>query len=258
MQKNATILVSGANSGLGKHCCEYYNATPFTRTTSIEQIEEQAARQPFDAIIHAAFNPRPNIASHDLSDYLNDTLLLTQKLIAIPHKKFIFISSTDVYPKNDIEHTEDEVIHLGEVDNIYGITKLMSEALVQQFSKDALILRPSALLGKYARLNSVMKLLTMENVELTLSEESSFNYILHEDVTDFINLALMKNLTGIYNLAASSNVVLKDIASQFQRKVKFGKYIYKTGCINGKKMANLLKKHNSSLQNVELFLSNKD
>src|SRR2546422_555 len=95
------VLVTGSNNGLGKHCCEFFQGTAFSRQTSFSDILKQANAKPFSAIIHSAFNTKSDISTNHLYSYLHDTTLLTQKLLSIPHEKFIFISSVDVYPKNN-------------------------------------------------------------------------------------------------------------------------------------------------------------
>lgn len=248
------MLVTGASSGLGKHLCGYFNGVGFSRTSSLAEMTQQANQKPFSAIIHAAFNPRQDISRSNLQAYLADTILLTKQLTQIPHDAFIFISTCDVYPKNNNAHLEDDDIKLKEVDSIYGVAKLMSEAIVQEEAKNALILRPTALLGEFARKNSLIKLLTEDNSILTLSEQSTFNYVLHSDIAEFIEKAVSLKLTGIYNMAASTHVSLGEVANHFNCSVQFGNYVYQTGNINNHKaLAILPGLARTSLQNIEIY-----
>lgn len=248
------ILVTGAGSGLGKYLCDHFNGVSFLRTSLLSEVMMQAHPYPFKAIIHAAFNPRQDISTTNLSSYLDDTILLTKKLLDIPHHTFIFISSCDVYPKDDESHHEDEEIHLKKVDSIYGIAKLISESLVKEKANNPLILRPTALLGEYARKNSLTKLLTEKEVTLTLSKQSTFNYILHSDLAEFIESALHSQLSGTYNIAASNNVSLGEVANFFNRSVQFGNYTYHTANINNTKAATILSKlTNTSFENIKTY-----
>jgi nucleoside-diphosphate-sugar epimerase len=248
------ILVTGSSSGLGKYCVEHFNGVGFTRHSSLAELKQRTG-QPFRAIIHCAFNPKADVSSAALYDYLNDTLLLTRELIQIPHDKFIFISSADVYPKTEIQHTEDEEINLNDVNNIYGLSKLMTEAVVQNEAADHLILRTTALLGKDARKNSLMKILMDDQVKLTLAGSSSFNYISHEDVGSFITHALLKDLTGIYNLGADTSVTLEDICKHYQRHVTFGEYHYMSAAVSNKKASAIMQNFNkSSLDTINQFM----
>lgn len=227
------FLISGTKSGLGKHLFEIFGGISLTRETSKAEIDN--LKKGVDIIIHAAFNSNKDIDSNNIYSYLADNIFLTEKLIKIPHKKFIFISSVDVYPKDNIYHKEDEVININTVEGIYGLTKLMSESLVKRLSPNFLILRCSALLGKYARKNTLIKIRTEEKPIVALSSDSSLNYILHTDVSEFIKLAIEKNLQGVYNLASSKNITLKQVADLVKKKVTFGSHIYSVGNIDNKK-----------------------
>jgi nucleoside-diphosphate-sugar epimerase len=256
LTKNANILVTGSNSGLGKHCLETFNGFSFARQTVFADILKQAQQEPFAAIIHSAFNTKAEVDTTQLYTYLSDTSLLTRKLLSVPHQKFIFISSADVYPKNNHPHREEEIINLSQLHNIYSASKLISENIVQNETENFLILRPTALLGKYAKPNSLIKILRHDTPTLTLAADSSFNYICHAHVTDFITHALQHDLKGIYNIAASSTVKLSQIAQRYNRPVNFGKYSYQTGHIVNDKAAGILNQFkNTSLENIELFLN---
>lgn len=255
MEQDSGILVTGVNSGLGKYCWQHFGGRGFSRSSHFDDVMREAEVKPYRAIIHCAFNAKPDISSSQLYTYLNDTLLLVRKLLQVPHGKFIFISSTDVYPKNEESHVETEEIFLKDAANIYAISKLISESLVQNETRDFLILRTTALLGEHARKNSLIKILTQENVKLTLAAESTFNYILHSDVADFIDVALRENLQGIYNLAASSTISLEEAAGNYDRQVEFGNYHYVTDSINNEKAKQIMNNFaRTSLENIDLYL----
>jgi dTDP-4-dehydrorhamnose reductase len=255
MEHESNILVTGSNSGLGKYCTKFFNGIPFTRQSNFADIYKRSESNPYQAIIHCAFNAKPDIDSNNLYSYLNDTVMLTRKLLQVPHKNFIFISSADVYPQTNDIHSEDEIIKLDGVRNIYGIAKLMSESIIQKEANTPLILRTTALLGQDARKNSLMKILTQDQVKLTLASQSSFNYILHQDVANFITKSLADNLMGIYNLAASSTVTLGEVSEHYQRKVEYGNYHYVSGGISNKKASEIYPGFNkSSFDTIKQFI----
>ncbi len=232
------FLITGTSSGLGRHLFEFFGGTPYTRVISEKEIKN-LKKSGVDIIIHAAFNSTRNVDSNNLYSYINDNILLTKKILNIPHKKFIFISSVDIYPKNDRKHVEDEIIDINKISGFYAITKAISEALVINASPNHLILRCSSLLGKYARKNSLVKIIEEDIPIVTLSPKSSLNSILHADVLEFIKLALDKNCQGIYNLSSSKNISLFEAAKMLSKKVRFGDYIYKVGNIENTKSSSL-------------------
>jgi nucleoside-diphosphate-sugar epimerase len=185
-----------------------------------------------------------------------DNIGLTQKLLSIPHRKFIFISTSDVYPKVNVKCHESDEFLLESVSGLYGISKLMAEAVVKNTTPNHLILRPTALLGRDARPNSLYKILFVDKPAITLSHASTFNYVLHEDVLDFIRIAISEDITGTYNVASSSNICLGDVASEFKLQPEFGNFTYQSPQIDN---TQIVKKcqifSKSSLDNIRRFYS---
>jgi len=230
------IFTTGILSGLGKYIHENLGGIGLTRATSPEDMEK-IKNSGVDVIIHCAFNSRRGINSDSLYYYLEDNVLFTKKLVSIPHKKFIFLSSVDVYPKGVGTHPEDEIIDMDSISGIYKITKLMSESIVKTHCVNYLILRGTALLGKYSRKNSLIKIIEDDKCILTLSSDSRFNYVLHSDILDFIKFSIDHDLKGIYNLASSENVTLLEVANILGKKVQFGNYLYDVGNIDNSKIS---------------------
>lgn len=234
------ILTTGVNSGLGRYIYEKMRGVGFTRDTSFEALALQKTKnRKIEIIVHCAFNSQRMINSNSLYNYLEDNVILTKNLVCLPHKKFIYISSVDIYPKDENIHSEEEIMDLDCVKGIYGITKLMSESIVKKYCKNYLILRTSALLGKYSRKNILIKIIEDEGCVLSLSGSSIFNYVLHSDVLDFIKLSIQKDLQGIFNLTSSGNITLSEITQMLDKKVRFGNYFYNVGNIDNRKVTSL-------------------
>lgn len=253
--KKCNYLVTGASSGLGCFLKTQLQAQGFCRQAGIASLLNNSV-EPFEAIIHCAFNVNRGITSANLQQYVSDNVLLTQQLLTLPHKKFIFISSADVYPRDSKTWQEDDEFAVEKIEGLYGLSKLMCEALIKSQSDNYLILRPTAMLGTDARPNSLIKMLNGHDAPLTLSAQSCFNYILHHDVLQFIQAALSNDLRGTFNLAAKDNVVLGEVASHFEKEVKFGSFVYNVATLcNQKAMACCEVFAHSSLENIKRFQS---
>jgi dTDP-4-dehydrorhamnose reductase len=204
------LLITGTSSGLGKYLHRTLAGTAWHRG---EPLPARA-----EVIIHCAWPARVG------PEYERDTLELTRRLAGIPHARFVFISTVDVYPADGRVYREDSpTVPIGQ----YGQTKLAAEHIVGTHS---LILRCSAMLGVDARPNSLMRLLRGEPV--TLTADSRFNYVLHSDVGAFIRFALAQGLTGIYNVASAEPVTLGEIGI-----TQFGEHRYVTANVNQEKIA---------------------
>lgn len=241
-------LITGTSSGLGKYLYGNLGGISFDRQTPKDHQAE--------IIIHCAFNRTKNVTTRNLYQYLSDNVFLTKRLAKNPHKKFIHISSIDIYPQDNKKHSEDEVINVNKVATIYAFTKLLSESIIQNLCPNFLILRCVTLLGKDSKDNSLIKIIKDNHPSLTLSATSVFNYILHKDVLAFIKLAIEKDLHGIYNLASSKNITLAQVSNVMKKNVSFGTFFYTVGNINNTKAALILPSFKkTSTEVISEFLS---
>lgn len=243
------VLVSGASSGLGKFLAAHFTADAFDRAAGT------APQNAYDLIVHCAFNTGRAIPSDAFPAYVNDTIGLTERLLAIPHGKFVFVSTVDVYPPHEDSCHEDTTFDTDKIESMYGRMKLVCESLVADRSPDALILRPTAMLGPFIRRNSLLRLLFEDNPALSLSASSVFNYILHTDIAAFTEQALTAKTSGIVNLAAAGNVTLQQVCDRFSRRAQFGSFAYRVNTIDNARACTL---HDGfkreSLENIAIWL----
>ena len=194
-------VITGTSSGLGRYLYENIpNSVAIDRTnleSSIQQIESD------DIIIHCAFNKTNDI--QDYSGYLDDNIFLTKRLLDLGNT-MIYISSVDVYSQ----------------ENVYALFKKFAESLVNH-NESNLILRCPALVGEHMSYNHLHKI--RANEKITLSGQSTFNYILYSDVLDTI---LNTDKTGVYNLLSRTSVDLNTIKTLFKSDTIFGSYFYQT------------------------------
>lgn len=225
------ILVSGAGSGLGFAFYTALGAVPLRRGTNFDDVGT-APSDPYDAIIHCAFSAAKNVTLGSVGSYLEDNFLLTQRLLRIPHRKFVYISTVDVYPRTGVLSHADDDTDISPLSGPYAFTKLFSETVVVKEGMRALVLRPTTLLGSKMRPNSTLRLLTERNSRLFLSARSRFNYVLHDDIVRFVEHALRTDLAGIFNIASSTPILLGDVASELGLSAEFGSYDYDVGLID--------------------------
>lgn len=247
---NKTYLISGTSSGLGKFLSRSLNAEKFNRAAG-------ANPKSTDVIIHCAFNLSRDVTLENLYSYYQDNIGLTARLLEIPHRKFIYISSVEVYPKDQRTHTEDEKINAESAGDLYRTCKLFSEAMVMQ-NKNFLILRCAAFLGEDSRKNSALAILHDAKPSVTVKSDSVFNYVTHEQVLRFIERAAEKDLTGIFNVASSENVKIGDIAKKVNKTVKYGDFYYDAGKVANQKICAVLPDFKKSSYEVVWDYLNKE
>lgn len=227
MSDSISLLITGASSGIGWYLHQSLGGIGLTRHSANEDLR-QATERGVELIIHCAFNSAKDVDSRSLSSYLDDNLLLTQRLLEIPHEKFVYFSSVDVYPSDgSAQHREDDVIVADQLRGVYALTKLSSEALVLARANQPLILRPTTMLGPLCRPNTISRLMDGWDGRFFLAERSLYNIVLYEDIARFISRAVNRNLTGIYNIAAAEPIELGEIAAMIGRSARFGSHLYR-------------------------------
>jgi len=248
------LLISGAASGLGFAVHRYLGGTGLVRGMSTNDPKIRAA-QPFDAIVHCAVNMLSPVTIKNCYSYFEDNVLLTQRLLDIPHRKFIYLSSLDVYPRLGRGILEDEDVDLSTLTGPYAFVKLLSDVLTQARASNHLVLRTSTQLGEKMRRTVTWRLLTEPNCRVGLGADSRYNYILQKDVAAFIRLALERDLTGVYNVASRGTVRLGDIASVLRLRAQFGDTLYDIGPVDATKAAKIMPSlARESWQTLNLFI----
>jgi nucleoside-diphosphate-sugar epimerase len=197
----SNFLITGINSGLGKYL---YQNLSNTLGLNRDNLSNFKSTMNYDTIIHCAFNKENQIT--DYKKYLEDNIILTQRLKKLNYKKFVYISTVDVY---------------GENPTMYAHFKRFSETLLNQ--KD-LILRCPMMLGNTMKPNHVTKL--KDNVQsIGLSGESMFNYILMDDLVNFFSKDYKKH-DGVIDFVSNGLVKLDDVKTYFNSVTKLGNYTY--------------------------------
>lgn len=200
------FLVTGIGSGLGEYLFwRMPDVMGLSRSkTSWERIQNVSE---FDTIIHCAFNKQKITYHEDLDKYIEDNLLLTSKLLKLKYNKFIYISTVDVYDQN----------------NLYASFKKCNESILSE-NPHSLILRCSMMLGVTMKPNHVTKL--KSNIDLSLNENSMFNYILMEDILKFITSGDYNSYSGKLDFVANEDLKLKDLKEHLGSNSELGNYVH--------------------------------
>ena len=134
----------------------------------------------------------------------------------------------------------------------------MSENYIQKSKKKYTILRVAGLLDKSSRKNSIQKMILNNNKKISLSSRSTLNYILYEDLLNFINIVMKKKKFGVFNVSASKNIKLIDLKNYLNlNKVRFGNYDYITPKIDNTKAKQEYDNLKlTTYQNIKKYLKN--
>tara|TARA_Y100001934_G_scaffold282880_1_gene399011 strand:- start:13005 stop:13754 length:750 start_codon:yes stop_codon:yes gene_type:complete len=221
------ILVSGTQSGLGASLLNWLGTDSLTRTDNPADLW---ARPTYDAIVHCAID-----LTGDNSKLITKNVALLNDVMRIPHRLFVQISSVDVYPNTEGKRRESDELSAIPKDGSYRAVKLACELAIGNTDNPILVLRPTALIGKTARPNSLIKMMHDPNCCLTLSPKSIFNYVRHRQVSEFIKVAIRNGYTGIYNIASTGNLRLDEVAAIVGARPEYGHYNYEVGDVDNSK-----------------------
>jgi len=135
-------------------------------------------------------------------------------------KKYIYISSIDVYPDHSNPESTDEnsVIDINQ-QNAYGFHKYLSEQIVKKNLSDWIILRPSSILGKNLKKGPFFDLLNHNPIFVTL--DTKLQLITTEVIAEIINLILKKSIEcEILNIGGVGVFEFINIGKYFDYKIK--------------------------------------
>jgi dTDP-4-dehydrorhamnose reductase len=210
------ILVTGASKGLGEFLSEKWKCDRFIRDSDLSYFK----RNNYDLIVHCAFNSKNNPGEHELAKYFYDNVILTHEILKLPAKRFVFISSIDVYPKNFDCKSENVEIDITQVSNIYGQCKLVCEDMVSHH-ENYLILRCGGIIGKNKIPNSIATALKHSSTSLT--ENSTVNYVNQKTIADIIEVPDITCKT--VNVVSDVSMPIKDLR-EIVSDIRFGNYEY--------------------------------
>jgi nucleoside-diphosphate-sugar epimerase len=238
--KDKTYLVTGVNSGLGKYLHRNLPGSLGLTRSNREHILDRCEKIENLVILHCAYNSKRDVQNY--SEYLDDNVFLTMELLSLPHTRFVYFSSVDVYG----------------VLTPYSFLKRAVGDLVATMADDYLILKLPAILGPDMRKNSLVRILDSEG-PLTLSSASSFNYVLQSDILTMVAGATATTKVGEYDFVSATNVTLEQIAARYNKEIDFGEFTYETN-LSQVLVENNIHPHKerTSLETIELFLEGKN
>jgi dTDP-glucose 4,6-dehydratase len=188
------------------------------------------AEQEVTHVIHLAgvqFNSY--IRRKNRANFFHQNVLMAESISnaanSLGIKKIIYVSTDMVYGENVVSPIVEDVTPapIGE----YGASKLAAETIFLNPSNsyDAVILRPRLILGK-GRVGTIQKLakLIISPLPLILigNGKNKYQFIAAEDVCSAIELALVKNQIGIFNIGSENppnlDLLFDDILLNLKRK----------------------------------------
>lgn len=220
------VLVTGAASGLGRFLHRALGGEGLTRANAEALLAGPGAR----TVVHCAADARRTTTAAERAVQRRANVGLTERLCALPHERFVLMSTADVYPEDGGPWDEAAPLHPRDA---YGEDKAAAESAVLARARRPLVLRLGALLGPDARPNALSRLL--DGAPMTLAGESRFAWLPHGAVGAFLTAALDQGLEGIYNVVPSRSATLAEAARALGRSPAWGAHVYRAAEADGAK-----------------------
>jgi len=231
-----TLAVIGSNGMIGSDLVRYLKQD-FKELTEIDRDNyDDYKGKEFDVIINANGNSNKIWANENrFGDFEASTASVYKTLLDFSCKKYIYISSSDVYENHSSEKTTSETESINP-DGLtpYGLHKFLGECIVKNFAGDYIILRCPMMLGTNLKKEPIYDILS--NSRLFISGNSAFQMITTKELAHIILSLLKKDASKeIFNVGGKGNVRLSEIEKLLKRVVNFPKdgkiQVYETNVI---------------------------
>lgn len=213
------IAILGANGLLGadliKNLQSKYIITPITK----QNYSEHKGKS-FDVFINANGNSKRFWALQNvLEDFEASTRSVYRTMFDFNFKKYIYISSVDVYtdPSSPIRTKENVEIKISD-QNSYGFHKYLSEIIVKKYAADWLILRPCTILGSNLKKGPIYDIL--ENKQLFITLSSKLQLITTNAIADIVDILLKRHIKNkVINIGGIGALSFSRLHKFFDKKI---------------------------------------
>lgn len=166
-----------------------------------------------DFLIFANGNALKHKANKEPSfDFHASVYSVAEYIHNINHKKFIHISTVDVYDRKfDEKFTDENICINSDLLEPYSYHKLLAENYIRHYSKDYLIFRLPGLVGEGMKKNPAYDFISNQK-KVAISPDSELNFIhtrlVAESIFKIIDLGMRNE---IFNLASKNSIKIGSI-----------------------------------------------
>lgn len=217
-----TLAVIGSKGMVGSDLVKYLSPNLQELTQIDRDNYDEHKGEMFDIVINANGNSNKIWANENrFGDFEASTISVYKTFLDFSCKKYIYISSSDVYENHSSEKTTSETESIN-LENLtpYGLHKLLSESIIKNFTKNYIILRCPMMLGTNLKKGPIFDILN--NSRLFISEQSAFQMITTKELAKIILTLLEKNITKeVFNVGGRGTVIFSKISEYIGKNVNF-------------------------------------
>jgi nucleoside-diphosphate-sugar epimerase len=199
-EKDLTVAILGANGLLGSDLVKYLRRSFKIQRITRENYQEKI-RARYDVLINANGNSKRYWANQNvLKDFEASTFSVYKTLFDFKFNKYIYISSSDVYPDHSGPSTTKEKQKI-DSDSLspYGLHKYLSEKIVANNTNDYLVLRSCMILGQNLNKGPIFDIIQKQDLFITL--ETRLQMIHTREIANIIAFLIRKDIKReVYNM----------------------------------------------------------
>jgi nucleoside-diphosphate-sugar epimerase len=206
-----TIAVLGGHGFVGQAYTRLFKRLGIQSVVIDRHNYDRCIGTAFDVLINANGNSKKFIADTDPKlEFLASVLSVNNSLEDFRVNKYVFLSTGDVYPKQETPEItkEDCIIDPGQLSR-YGLHKYLAEIIVRSVKPNSLIVRMGGFVGPGLAKNAIFDMLS--NQPIRLHPDSELQFISTDHAAALIWSLVEKDVHGTVNLGALGVVRLSDL-----------------------------------------------
>ncbi len=206
------VFVLGGQGFVGSafvRACKRHRVTAITR-----QNYDQHRGRACDLFINANGNSKKYLADQEpAAEFDASVASVLRSLIDFPAKRYVYLSTIDVYPCVDNPRRSREVAAIEPAKlSRYGLHKYLAEQLVRSYASRWLICRLGGMVGEGMWKNSIFDIL--HDRPLRVSAKSQYQFMNTDDVARIV-LSLLRRQTEheVFNVCGAGCISLAEVAA---------------------------------------------
>ncbi|MSR64189.1 MAG: NAD-dependent epimerase/dehydratase family protein [Verrucomicrobiae bacterium] len=170
--------------------------------------------KPCDIVINANGNSKKFLADRDpIREFEASVVSVQRSLLDFPCKRYVYLSSIDVYPHGDdpkLNHERSQI--KPEQLSRYGLHKYLAERVVRHYAPRWLIVRLGGMVGEHLWKNSIYDIL--HGGVLRVHIDSEYQYLSTDDAARIVlTLARKQPANDIFNVCGDGCISLRGVTS---------------------------------------------
>lgn len=217
------VYVFGGQGFIGSAFCRYLKSKNIKYISLNRKNYKNFFNTKCDIFINCNGNSVKWLSEKNYKDDFHKNVISTYNTLKnYNFKKYILISSGEVYNKNLKIKKEISKIYLNNLSN-YGLNKIISEQIVTRICNNYLIFRMGGFVGSGLKKNIIYDLVNKKKI--WSSPQSIFQFIDVDMVPPIIFKIMKKSKNDIFNLTGDKGLKVKKIINLLEAEVKFANKI---------------------------------